>query len=89
MDEWLINLNINKCKVVSYGGNGDHNYSDHANNVQLGQSSSIKTMGVNFVLQLKFYKHIDDKINKAYSFLGMIKRHFIKSHTFVEFPTSH
>jgi len=27
-------------------------------------------------LQLKFYKQIDDKINKAYSFLGIIKRNF-------------
>jgi len=26
-DEWLIELNINKCKVVSYGRNIDHNYS--------------------------------------------------------------
>jgi len=33
-------------------------------------------LGVNFDLQLKFYKHIDDKINKAYSFLGIIKWNF-------------
>jgi len=25
-DEWLIKLNINKCKVVSHGRNIDHNY---------------------------------------------------------------
>ena len=25
---------------------------------------------------MKFYKHIDDKINKAYAFLGLIKRSF-------------
>jgi len=33
-------------------------------------------LGVNFDPQLKFHKHIHDKINKAYSFLGVIKRNF-------------
>ena len=67
-DEWLIKLNINKCKVVSYGRNIDHNYSYHINDVQFEQLDLIKDLGVNFDLQLKFDKHIDDKINKAYSF---------------------
>jgi len=75
-DEWLIKLNINKCKVVSYGRNTDHNYSHHINNAQLEQLDSIKDMGVKFNSQLKFDKHTDDKINKAYSFLGIIKRNF-------------
>jgi len=44
------------------------------NGVQLEQLYSIKDLGVNFDSQLKFYKHIDVKINKAYSFLGIIKR---------------
>ena len=34
-DEWLIKLNINKCKVVSYGRNIDCNYSYHINDVPL------------------------------------------------------
>jgi len=75
-DEWLIKLNINKCKVVSYGRNIDHNYPYHINGVQLEQLESIQYLGVNFDSPLKFYKHIDDKINKAYSFLGIIKRNF-------------
>jgi len=33
-------------------------------------------LGANFDSQLKFYKHIDDEINKAYSFLGIIERNF-------------
>jgi len=72
MDEWLIKLNINKCKVVSYGRNIDHNYPYHINGVQLEHLDLIQDLGVNFDSQL----HIDDKINKAYSFLGIINRKF-------------
>jgi len=75
-DEWLIKLNINKCKVVSYGRNIDRIYSYHINGVQLEQLDSIQNLGVNFDSQLKFHKYIDDKINKAFSFLGIIKRNF-------------
>jgi len=56
--------------------NIDHNYPYHINGVQLEQLDSIQDLGVNFDLQLKFHKHIDDKINKAYSFLVIIKRNF-------------
>jgi len=41
--------------------------------VHLEQLDSIIDLAVNFDSQLKFYKHIDDRINKAYSFLGIIK----------------
>jgi len=75
-DAWLIKLKINRCKVVSYVRNNDHNYSYHINGVQLEQLDSIKDLWVNFDSQLKFYKHIDDKINYSYSFLGIIKRNF-------------
>jgi len=44
-DEWLIKLNINKCKVVSYGRNIDHNYPYHINGVQLEQLDSIQDLG--------------------------------------------
>ena len=75
-DEWLIKLNINKCKVVSYGRNIDRNYSDHINDVQLEQLDLIKDLGVDYDSQLKFHKHMDDKISQAYSFPGLIKRNF-------------
>jgi len=63
--------------VVSYGRNIDHYYPYHINGVKLEQLDSIQNLGVNFNSQLKFHNHIDDKINKAYSFLGVIKRNFI------------
>jgi len=40
-DEWLIKLNINKCKVLSHGRNIDDNYPYHINGVQLEQFDSI------------------------------------------------
>jgi len=75
-NEWLIKLNIKKCKVVSYGRNVDHSYSYHINNVELEKLDSIIDLGVHFDSQLKFDDHMDEKINKAYSFLGIIKRNF-------------
>jgi len=47
-DEWLIKLNINKCKVVSYGRNIDHNCPYHINGVQLVQLDSIQDLGGQF-----------------------------------------
>ena len=69
-------IHLNKCKVVSYGRNIDCNYSYHINDVPLEQLDSIKDLGVIFDSQFKFDKHIADKINKAYAFLGLIKRNF-------------
>jgi len=47
-DEWLIKLNINNFKVVSFGRNIDHNYPYHINGVQLEQLDSIQDLGINF-----------------------------------------
>ena len=47
--------------------------------------NSIKDLGVIFDFRLNFRQHIQDKINKAYSMIGLIKRNFIHmdKHTFV------
>jgi len=37
----------------------------------------IKDLGVFFDSQLTFSEHIHQKINKAYSMLGIVKRNFI------------
>lgn len=75
-EKWLIKLNINKCKIVSYGRKIDHDYSYYINNTKIEVLDSIKDLGVTFDSHLKFDQHINDKINKAYSFLGIIKRNF-------------
>ena len=43
----------------------------------LNRNDTIKDLGVVFDSKLKFYKHIDEKVNVAYQNLGIIKRNFI------------
>ena len=75
-DNWLINLNVVKCKTVSYGRNVDNNYHYSIDKIELENLESINDLGVTFDSNLKFSLHINEKINKAYSILGVIKRNF-------------
>ena len=56
-ENWLISLNIDKCKRVSYGRNGENYYSYHINNVELENFKSIKDLGVICDSDLKFKTH--------------------------------
>jgi len=53
-DNWLISLNIVKCKTVAYGRNIDNNYHYSINNIELEKIESIKDLGVTFDSRLKF-----------------------------------
>ena len=75
-DNWLIKLNINKCKKVSFGRHIDSSGHYNINSIDLENIDSIKDLGVIFDSQLNFKSHINDKINKAYSILGIIRRNF-------------
>ena len=70
-DNWLLKLNIVKCKKVSFGRHieGTEHYS--IDNVE-----SIKDLSVIFDSYLKFELHMSEKINKAYSILGIMRRNF-------------
>jgi len=46
------------------------------NNSNLENLDCIKDLGVTFDSHLKFGLHINEKVNKAYSILGIIKRNF-------------
>jgi len=77
-DNWLIKLNRSKCKKVlfrRYAGNTEH-YS--INNFELENVESIKDLGALFDSHLKFGLHISEKLNNAYSILGIrpIRRNF-------------
>ena len=41
------------------------------------KKDKIKDLGVKFDYRLTFHDHIQEKVNRAYSMLGLIKRHFI------------
>ena len=80
-DEWLLNLNIIKCKSISVSVSGntisyDYSLGSLSNNRKLDHVEDIKDLGVIIDSKLKFNLHISDKINKAYRMLGIIKRNF-------------
>ena len=78
--EWLLNLNISKCKVIAFGRNVDktHMYKisdkNYNNNKIIERVDTIRDLGI--LIDLSFKEHIPDKINKAYRMLGLIKRNF-------------
>ena len=80
-DNWLLKMNINKCKVISYGIKNVVETADYIkdDNVkyELEKVDSISDLGVIFDSTLSFRDHIQQKINKAYSIIGIIKRNFI------------
>ena len=75
-DTWLLKLNVQKCKVMSYGRHADRNYTYTM--VMNGQSAAldyedhIKDLGITFDEKLDFSVHIAEKNNKAYRMLWLI-----------------
>ena len=88
-DRWLLKLNVNKCKVVSYALRDviSTSYFIQEGNkcLELDKLDSFKDLGVVFDKGLTFGDHMHEKISKAYSVLGIIKRNFIhmNSHSFI------
>ena len=77
MKKWLLKLNTDKCKVVSYGRHViDYQYHMNHCSSALEKLSNTVDLGVNFDDKLSFKDHIMDKTNKAYGVLGIIKRNF-------------
>lgn len=79
-DKWKLKLNINKCKVVCYGRDrstqGNYHMTIENKDIILEQVDHFKDLGVIFDNHLSFQHHSNEKINKAYSILGIIKRNF-------------
>jgi len=81
VDRWLLKLNVNKCKVVTYALRDSINtcfliqegsmYREHE------KLESFKDLGVIFDKRLTFGDHMHEKINKANNVLGIVKRNFI------------
>jgi hypothetical protein len=87
--KWLLKLNLSKCCVLSIGRGSlqDYKYKTVNENavIELSRCSTTKDLGVVIDTKLSFTDHINEKVNKAYSILGIIKRIFvhIDSDTFV------
>ena len=79
--QWLMKLNIKKCKVLSIGRKVDKRYNYGFNVpdigfVEIDLVESMQDLGVSIEGDLSFQKHIRDKINKAFQMLGIINRNF-------------
>jgi len=78
--EWLntnlLSINVDKCKVVSFGRNVDISHTYAMNGIPLQKDDFVRDVGVYFDSKLSFDAHINEKINKANSILGLIKRNF-------------
>ena len=74
---WLMDYHPDKCKVLQLGKNSlkgsyDYNLAGH----QLESVDSEKDLGVTFDTALSFDKHMSEKIKKANSILGVVRRTF-------------
>ena len=76
----MLKLNTSKCKVIIIGRNLDKSYTyDRTHNYTMSvreRVDQIRDLGVLIDERLAFSNHIQDKINKAYAMLGVIKRNF-------------
>ena len=81
----VIKINIGKCKVMSYSMR-EHIQTQYFiyddNNEHYLENLNINDLGVIFDSRLSFREHIQEKIEKAYKMLGIIKRNFdLSRHT--------
>jgi len=78
--EWFLKLNASKCMVMSFGRNVEKSYTynilENSQTKPLARTDQIKDLGIMLDERLSFRDHINDKINKAFSMLGTIKRNF-------------
>ena len=75
-NKWLLKLNINKCKVVSFGRNVINVHPYSIDGSELEHVHHIIDLGIIFEVKLNFSLHISAKVSKANSILGIIKRNF-------------
>ena len=78
--KWFLKLIASKCMVMSFGRNVEKSYtyniSENSQTKPLARTEQIKDLGILLDERLSFRDHINDKINKAFSMLGTIKRNF-------------
>ena len=89
-DRWLLKLNVSKCMMIPIsagaGGSGSTYRLVKEGKVENLQTvNKVKDLGITVDSRLGFKDHIHDKVNKAYSMLGVIRRNFkhVDKDTFV------
>ena len=77
IEEWSLNLNKGKCRIVSNGIKSNIIKCDYfIGNEIIERAESVTDLGVVFDQQLKLGLHIREKVNKACARLGITKRNF-------------
>ena len=78
--DWLLNFNISKCKIVSFGNekfNFNYNILDGDGHVHnLTRDDFEKDLGILFTNNLNFESHISSTVNKVNRIIGLIRRKF-------------
>ena len=82
-DKWLLRFHPDKCKVLSAGKQKTQQYRYTLCNKELQYSNKEKDIDVVVDNQLNFEDHMNEKINKANSIMGLIRRTF----TYIDEPT--
>ena len=80
-DEWLLKYNVDFCCTLHYNLNiPNHNYQMHENGRQtvIRHSDTEKDLGISLDTDLKFRRHIKDRINKGNRVNGLIRRWFLR-----------
>jgi len=79
-DRWMLKLNYNKCKVVSFGRRTSNDFrysiSDGQESFTLARDVKINDLGIILDGRLSFSDHVQCKVNKCFSLLGLLKRNF-------------
>jgi len=75
-DRWLLRLNINKCKIAFCETYVNYEYKYYPSSTVLESVDVIKDLGGVLDSELNFVSHCKEKINRAHSMLGLIKRNF-------------
>jgi len=79
-NKWQLKLNVDKCCGMTYTASISDlcytkYYSDNGNmRYELTTTDSDSDLGLRFDSKLSFMDHINDKVNKVYGILGIIKR---------------
>ncbi len=75
-EKWLLLFHPEKCKVLRIGNRTDPPYDYTINTTKLEHVRDEKDLGVIIDNSLKFQEHINNKVNKANSIMGAIRRSF-------------
>ena len=74
--KWLLEFHPGKCKVLTVGNRHLPLYNYKLHNTDIKYVVKEKDIGVTVDCQLNFEEHMNEKINKANSIMGLIRRTF-------------